>query len=127
MTDQRKSLVFVVDDEQLISTTLASILEDSGFVAMAFVDPLEALRAAEIRCPDVLLTDVVMPELNGISLGIQFKAMYPDCHILLFSGQTTTSDLLKDANSKGHHFEVLAKPIHPRNLLESIRTIIAES
>jgi CheY-like chemotaxis protein len=127
MTDQRKSLVFVVDDEQLISTTLASILEDSGFVAMAFVDPLEALRAAEIRCPDVLLTDVVMPQLNGISLGIQFKAMYPDCHILLFSGQTTTGDLLKDANSKGHHFEVLAKPIHPRNLLESIRTILAES
>jgi DNA-binding NtrC family response regulator len=127
MTDQRKSLVFVVDDEQLISTTLASILEDSGFVAMAFVDPLEALRAAEIRCPDVLLTDVVMPQLNGISLGIQFKAMYPDCHILLFSGQTTTGDLLKDANSKGHHFEVLAKPIHPRSLLESIRTILAES
>jgi DNA-binding response OmpR family regulator len=115
------SLVYVVDDEKVIATTLAAILNHSGFEAIAFLDPLEALRSAEERCPDVLITDVMMPQLNGIDLGIQFKSIFPQCRVLLFSGQAATSDLLKDARSKGHDFNLLTKPVHPSDLLAAIK------
>jgi len=84
-------LVFVVDDETLIATTLTAILKNSGFDALSFTDPLDALLAAESQCPDVLLSDVMMPQLNGVDLGVQFKAIHPKCKVLLFSGHASTS------------------------------------
>ena len=65
-----RRLAYVVDDEEVIATTLALILNRSGFEAVAFTEPLKALRAAEGKCPDFLITDVSMPLLNGIELGI---------------------------------------------------------
>jgi len=115
------ALVYVVDDETLIATTLAAILKSSGFDAVSFTDPLEALLAAESHCPDVLLSDVMMPQLNGVDLGVQFKAIHPHCKVLLFSGHASTSHLMSDANSKGHKFELLTKPVHPVDLLATIK------
>jgi DNA-binding NtrC family response regulator len=117
--------VFVVDDETTIATTLAVILNSHGFDAIPFTDPLAALYAAEINCPDLLLTDVMMPQLNGVDLGVQFKAIHPDCHVLLFSGNANTSTLLDDANSQGHHFELLVKPIHPKDLIATIQATVS--
>ena len=118
-----RPFAFVVDDETLIASTLAAILNASGFEAKAFTDPLAALKAAEARCPDFLISDVMMPKLNGIDLGMQFKAIYPQCRILLFSGQAATSDLLSHARSKGHDFPLLAKPVHPTDLLAALEEI----
>jgi DNA-binding response OmpR family regulator len=113
--------VFVVDDERMIATTLAAILNGAGYAAEAFLDPLEALKAAAMQCPDIVITDVMMPQLNGIDLGIQFKTKYPGCRILLFAGHGATAEQLKEARSQGHDFEILAKPMHPKDLLEAIR------
>jgi DNA-binding response OmpR family regulator len=119
------ALVYVVDDEKVISTTLAAILRGSGFDAIPFTDPLEALLAAEDRVPDLLITDVMMPALNGVDLGVQFKAIHPETKVLLFSGQAETSDLLSDARKAGHDFELLTKPVHPTDLLKAIRELTA--
>jgi FixJ family two-component response regulator len=119
------ALVYVVDDEKLIATTLAAILTRSGFEAIPFLDPLDALLSAESRCPDVLITDVMMPQLNGVDLGIQFKAIHPQCRVLLFSGHAATSDLMKDAKRDGHNFDLLTKPVHPIDLISVIREMTA--
>ncbi|MFC5862104.1 response regulator [Acidicapsa dinghuensis] len=118
-----KPRIFVVDDEPTIASTLGMILNSSGFSATVFTDPLEALRAAETQCPDFLISDVMMPKLNGIDLGVQFKAIFPSCRILLFSGQATTSDLLETARKNGHNFNLLTKPVHPSDLLAAIEAI----
>jgi DNA-binding NtrC family response regulator len=115
-----KPLAFVVDDEETIAKTLAVILGNSGFEAVAFTQPMEALRAAESRRPDFLITDVSMPMLNGIELGIQFKAIYPECRVLLFSGAISTGPLLAGAAQKGFEFTILAKPVHPIELLDTL-------
>ena len=114
-------LAYVVDDEEVIATTLALILNKSGFEAVAFTRPLDALRAAEVRCPDFLVTDVAMPLLNGIDLGIQFKAIHPRCRVLLFSGAHSTGPLLEDAQQRGLEFSILAKPVHPTELLDTLK------
>jgi len=92
-----KTLAFVVDDEEIIATTLALILQGSGFDAVAFTEPLKALVTAETGCPDFLITDAMMPGLNGVDLAVQLKAIYPQCRVLLFSGAISTSALLDDA------------------------------
>jgi FixJ family two-component response regulator len=116
-------LVYVVDDEEVIATTLAMILNGSGFEAVAFTQPLEALRAAEVRCPAFLITDVAMPVLNGIDLAIQFKAIYPQCRVLLFSGALSTSARIEGAREKGFEFSILAKPVHPNELLSKLKQL----
>ncbi len=121
MEEPAKLRVFVVDDERVISTTLAAILRSEGYAADGFMNPMEALKAAETSQPDILITDVMMPQLNGVDLGIQFKTRYPGCRVLLFAGQGATPELLREARSQGHEFEILAKPMHPKDLLDAIK------
>jgi CheY-like chemotaxis protein len=91
-----------------------------ALIVVSFVDPLEALKAAETHSPDILISDVTMPQMNGISLGVQFKAIYPTCLVVLFFGHASTADLLRDASGQGHDFELLTKPIHPKDLLAAL-------
>jgi CheY-like chemotaxis protein len=115
--------VFVVDDEFIIASTLTTILKRHGFDAASFTDPLEALEAARLEVPDLLISDVVMPGLSGIDLAIRLRESTPHCKILLFSGQAATADLLEAARENGHGFEVLSKPIHPTDLLRKIKLV----
>jgi CheY-like chemotaxis protein len=116
--------IFVVDDEKAISETLAIILRKSGFRVTSFTNPLEALEKALTGSPCLLLSDVFMPELSGIDLAVQIKEKCPNCKILLFSGQAETNDLLGAAREQGHDFSLVAKPVHPVDLLERIRDLI---
>jgi DNA-binding response OmpR family regulator len=107
--------IFVVDDEYVIASTLAVILNKSGFSARCFTRPLEALTAARSDIPDLLISDVAMPGLSGIDLGTQMRAQHPECQILLFSGHAATLDLLEDARNQGFH--LLPKSAHPSEFL----------
>lgn len=112
--------VFVVDDEHVIASTLVAILKLSGYCAKAFATPLEALTAARSRAPDLLISDVAMPGVSGVDLAIQMKVQYPECKILLFSGQAATRDLLEGARRLGHDFQLLDKPVHPSAMLATV-------
>ena len=116
--------VFVVDDEKVIAHTLAAILRQSGFVVHAFTNPLEALDSAASDAPDLLISDVMMPEMSGIDLAIALRSRHPECKVLLFSGQAATADLLRAARQQGHDFELLLKPVHPKDLLAAIKRTI---
>jgi DNA-binding NtrC family response regulator len=119
------SRVFVVDDHHLIASTLAAILNMNGFSARAFSGSLEALAAARVDIPDLLISDVAMPEFSGIELAIRMKAQYPMCKILLLPGHSQAALLLKSAGLRGHHFRILAKPVLPTDLLIEIGKIEA--
>jgi len=114
--------IFVVDDERIIADSLSAILNKSGFDASAFYDAEAALAACETLKPEYIISDVAMPGMNGIDLAIQMKERFPACRILLFSGHATTLDLLANAQSAGHDFELLSKPVHPKDLLARLGT-----
>ncbi len=117
----RKTRVFIVDDEPIIASTLATILRLSGYDAISFNNPLDALRRAPLDCPALLISDIVMPQLSGIDLAIRIKAACPACKILLFSGQASYLDFSQDAERLDHHFHILPKPIYPGDLLRAIQ------
>jgi CheY-like chemotaxis protein len=121
-----KPKVLVADDERLIADTLGMILNRSGFRASVVYDGIQAVETARSWQPDLLLTDVVMPAMNGVEAAIQICAMIPECRVLLFSGQAGTSDLLQEARARGYHFEVLPKPIPPSELLARLRSALSE-
>lgn len=115
--------VLVVDDESAIADTIAKILSLSGFPAVAAYDGNDALETALLRPPELLITDVALPGMNGIELAVTIKRIFPECKILLFSGQASTADLIAMAGRAGHHFTLLNKPVPPQDLL----AIVAEN
>ncbi len=119
-SDSYRPTVMVVDDESSIADTLAEILSRSGYAAVAAYDGDSALESALITPPEMLITDVVLPGMSGIDLAITVKRIFPDCKIILFSGQASTADLLAAAHREGHQFLLLNKPIHPADLLARV-------
>jgi CheY-like chemotaxis protein len=120
-TQTNKPKVLVVDDERVIADTLAIILNKAGFDASAVYTGTGAVERARSDRPDLIISDVIMPDMNGIEAAINIRAFLPGCKILLFSGQAATADLLESARAKGHDFEILAKPVHPQDLLARLR------
>jgi CheY-like chemotaxis protein len=90
------------------------------------VNPLEAFEAAQALGPDLVIADVFM-RLSAIDLAIRLKELYPTCKVLLFSGHAETQDLLEAARRQGHDLTVLAKPIHPTELLARIKSLATPS
>ena len=116
-----KPRVIVVDDEHVIADTLATILNRAGFDATAVYTGRQAVDLARTSKPDLIISDVMMPDMNGIEAAIDIRGFLPSCKVLLFSGQAATADLLENARASGYEFEILAKPIHPQDLLAKLR------
>jgi DNA-binding response OmpR family regulator len=115
--------VLIADDERVIADTLRTILEHNGFEAVAVYDGQDAIDAARVWPPEIFLSDVVMPGLNGIEAAVRISTMVPTCRVLLFSGNIGTPDLRHEARLLGNDFEFLQKPLHPDELLERLRAI----
>jgi CheY-like chemotaxis protein len=116
-----KPRILVVDDERVIADTIAEILNDSGFEATPAYSGDTAIKVIQANCPDVVLTDVVMPGINGVEVAKFVAATCSETKVLLFSGQAAVSEFLLQVNQLGYSFEVLAKPLHPDELIEKLR------
>lgn len=113
--------VLVVDDEQLIAQTVTAILNANGFDAVEAYNGEEALDAARRHQPHIVLTDVLMPRMSGVELGVKLRREFPATQVLLFSGQAATSELMRKAQEEGYTFELFPKPIHPDDLIAKLR------
>ena len=110
--------ILVVDDHMRIADTTAEVLEQAGFEVRAAYTGGTALQIAANFAPDCLLSDILMPQMNGVELGLIFRASHPGTRVVLISGQAGISEILEDAERRGLEFELLAKPIHPSKLIE---------
>ncbi len=119
---KKRPKVLIVDDERVIADTLAIILNQHGYDASAVYTGEGAVEAARVLVPNLIISDVVMKDMDGIEAAIRIRQFLPDCKILLFSGQAATADLLDSARAKGHEFEILAKPVHPQDLLAKLQS-----
>jgi DNA-binding response OmpR family regulator len=115
-----RPVVLVVDDECTIADTLTEILKRSGFNAIAAYDGPSALDTALLNPPQVLITDVFLPGMNGIDLAISMRRIFTDCKVILFSGNAATSPLMASAMRAGHNFVLLTKPVHPADMLAHV-------
>jgi CheY-like chemotaxis protein len=118
---QVKPKILVVDDESVIADSLATILNQSGYEAVAVHSGEQALALATTFSPALMICDVIMGELNGIETAILMRSLLPQIKILLFSGNEASVGMLLDARSNGHDFDFLTKPVHPKDLLTRLQ------
>ena len=113
--------ILVVDDEKVIADTIVQILNRNGFIAEAAYGGEEAIDKARLHCPELVLSDVLMPQIDGVEACIEIRKHCPETRIILFSGQAATVEILARARERGHSFELLPKPIHPTQLIKHLR------
>ncbi len=123
MTTMDRSIL-VVDDEPSLADTLAVIFQQAGYIANAVYSGEEALAFIAARRPSLVVTDVILPGMDGIALAKTIRMSYSTCRVLLFSGNADTQDLLEAAQQEGHAFEILAKPIPPPQMLAKVASLL---
>jgi len=118
---RQPATVLVVDDERVIADTVAEILTMMGYSAIPVYSGSAALESCAGTCPDLIISDVVMPGLDGIETAKQLLKRCPTARILLLSGQASTAAMIQQAKAEGYDFHLLAKPLHPDDLLDTLR------
>jgi DNA-binding NtrC family response regulator len=119
----QKRRIFVVDDEHIITWTLAEILHRKGYDASPFTNPFEALKAARVDPPDLLISDQLMPQMPGIELARALLQFCPECEVLILSGQAEIGESIESAMPRPKSFGVVSKPVHPEELLRRVRDL----
>jgi len=116
--------ILIVEDEKVVADTLGQILTGNGYEIRVAYSAEDALPLLANWRPEAAILDVMLPKMNGIELAIVLREHLPECHALLFSGQPSVEALMQKAKNEGHHFEILAKPVHPTVMLDAISTLL---
>lgn len=118
-----RKVILLVDDEPTLRTLVRKILERAGHTVLEGAGPHEALELAR-RHPmiDLLLTDVVMPEMGGVELAREVEKIAPNARVLYMSGYP--DETLARQGVPIEKAEFLRKPFSPELLAKTIRRIL---
>jgi len=117
--------ILIVDDEPKIAETLKLIFSARGYDVRIADSGEQAIEVLDVWKPDLAIVDVMLPRMNGIDFGIALREKEPECRLLLLSGHPGTTALLEGARERGHAFEILAKPLHPDFILDTVSNRLA--
>lgn len=125
MNSEDKPLILVVDDEPDVVELLEIFLEDDYYTIGA-LNATEGLKKARQNSPDLIILDVMMPDLNGLEACRILKddILTKSIPVMIFSALTDTSD--KKNGMKAGANAYLTKPINPKELLKTIAELILE-
>ena len=111
--------VFVVDDDNLVLCMMTEALDGAGYHTTTFRDPRAALRALDRGHPTVIVSDYVMPEMDGVSFLAQARERVPEASRVLCTSASDFDVALAAVNS-GNVFRIVRKPWRPEELLETV-------
>ena len=117
--------ILVVDDEPALRTLLTRILDREGYQVLEAPGGLEALELFETADPpvDLILSDVIMPRLNGVELVQRARAVRPDVAVLLLSGFTPAA-IARHGLETTDDLRLLQKPVEPSELLAAVEAAL---
>ena len=111
---KEKIVIGIVDDHQIVIDGLVALLQDNSRIRVAFVttDPKQVMGLLQQKAIDILLTDVMMPELPGNLLAVQVQKQFPGVNIfaLSMSGDANIIDeMIRDANIAGYALKNISR------------------
>jgi CheY-like chemotaxis protein len=117
--------ILVVDDEPGIRELLCLMLEASGYTVMSAEDGLQAPKILAANPVDVVITDLLMPERDGLEFITEIRKKYPTVKIIAMSGggHIARDSYLRIAKNFGAHV-LLEKPFSQSGVLEAIETVL---
>jgi len=117
--------ILIADDEESVRLLLKNVLEDAGYEVRQAADGREAMKEMQEGGIDLLITDLVMPDQEGIETIREARTRYPELRIIAISG-AFFGQFLKMAEKLGAD-AVLQKPIRPDLLCEAVRGVLQHS
>ena len=114
--------ILVVDDEPVVAQTLGLILKQAGYEVESFTQPGVALASLREKPAELVLTDMCMPEMDGVELALKVSDYWPKCHVIILSGKRP----LVQPGRPGFDwspYEILYKPLDPRDLLSIVARV----
>jgi CheY-like chemotaxis protein len=118
--------ILVIDDSVLIRQMLTQVLENSRYEVQCAPDGRQGLQAFRKRQPDLVITDIIMPEMAGIETIVELRKLSRDCPIIAISGSSRFGqvDFLETARQLGAT-ATLTKPLEEEELLRTVASCLA--
>ena len=119
--------ILLVDDDEQLRTMLSVVLRRAGYEVQVAIDGIEASNFYRSHPTDLIITDLMMPEKEGLEIIRELRKDYPLAKIIAMSGggRTGTMNCLEVARAFGAQ-QVLEKPFPHQEMLEAIRRVLGE-
>ena len=130
--DQRSGIfsmrhILLIEDDDRYRTLLAQILRDAGYALTEASNGRAGVRRFRAEPIDLVITDLIMPEQEGLETIRELRAAQPDLPIFAISGYGTESELYLKMATKFGARRVLTKPFHPAELMQAIKEVLHPS
>ncbi len=118
--------ILVVDDDPVVVHLVESILKSNGYEVDTAADGLDALVKIKKEPPDIVVLDIIMPEINGydVCCELRFNKEFMQIPIVIL---TETEQEIEDSIGKRVNIEYLKKPVVAHLLLEKIKYLISKT
>ncbi|HYK90860.1 MAG TPA: response regulator [Acidobacteriota bacterium] len=121
MTDDYRPTVLIVDDEEIVTISLRNLFRlQTTYQVIAHTSPKEALAAAHSAAVDLVITDYLMPEMDGITFLSTFKETQPQAIRVLLTGYADKENAIRAINSVGL-YQYIEKPWDNDKLLMVVK------
>jgi DNA-binding response OmpR family regulator len=119
-------VVLIIDDDAPMRATLAQLLKRSGYAAVSAADGNEGLKVCRARAVDLVVTDLFMPNKEGIETIMELRRDFPKTPIIAISGMPDATPLLTTARILGAA-TTLAKPFEAEEFLTAVEEALRGS
>lgn len=111
--------IFLIEDDEDLREVARNLLVDNGYKVRAFPEGSSALKDLTRVKPDLVLLDLMLPNITGEAICREMKKKFPDMPVIMLTGKNTTSDVVKGLNSGADDY--IAKPFDVEELLARIK------
>ena len=123
----KNSMILIVDDEQMVTSAFRTLLKMEGYTnCKAFNNPIEAVEFLKGNKPDIIISDFIMPEMNGLEFLSEAKKMYPDVSKILLTGYADKENAIRAIDEIGL-YKYIEKPWDNDDLIITIQNGIERS
>jgi CheY-like chemotaxis protein len=119
--------ILIIDDDKAIQSIFTQLLENNGYSVETASEGREGLRKLKARTPDLIITDIMMPEMDGLEMVTYIRRNHPDLPVIAISGgmQAAPVNFLPMAKQFGA-CKVFEKPLALATLLEAVQELLSE-
>src|SRR5574344_188579 len=123
----KNSMILIVDDEQMVTSAFKTLFKLEGFSnCVAFNNPVEAVEFLKENKPDIIVSDFIMPEMNGLEFLTKAKELYPNVSKILLTGYADKENAIRAINEIGL-YKYIEKPWDNDDLIVNIKNGIERS
>jgi len=112
--------ILVVDDDQFVRSLLRAVLECQGYSVIEAENGAEGLQAYQTKPADVVITDIQMPGMDGLEMGIELRRAFPTARIIAMSGGESALNMAKTLVQY-----TLEKPLCMEELLDTVQQLVS--